>query len=149
MHPRQLIHLHQRQLDDIRLHGQNTYPEECCGFLFGYEIGNERTIHEVVPIDNSREENKERRFLITPEDFLAAEKRAQNIDLNLIGFYHSHPDHPAIPSEFDREHALPYYSYVIISVRNRKPAEIRSYQLNDDRESYIEEKVIIHQKVAV
>ncbi|NUO18848.1 M67 family metallopeptidase [bacterium] len=146
---RPIIHLHFRQLEDINEHGQKTYPEECCGFLFGTEVGNERVIHEVVPIDNSRQDNKERRFLITPEDFLEAERRAENLDLNLIGFYHSHPDHPAIPSEFDREHALPFYSYVILSVRNRKPAEIRSYQLADDRESYCEEKLIIHQRVAI
>lgn len=146
---RPIIHLHFRQLEDINEHGQKTYPEECCGFLFGTEVGNERVIHEVVPIDNSRQDNKERRFLITPEDFLEAERRAENLDLSLIGFYHSHPDHPAIPSEFDREHALPFYSYVILSVRNRKPAEIRSYQLADDRESYCEEKLIIHQRVAI
>ncbi len=143
------IHLHQRQLDEIREHGMKTYPEECCGFLYGTEIANERVIHEIVAIDNSRQDNKERRFLITPEDFLEAERRASDLNLNLIGFYHSHPDHPAIPSEFDREHALPFYSYVIISVRGRIPAEIRSYQLADDRESYIEEKLIIHQRIAI
>lgn len=146
---RPIIHLHSRQLEDIQLHGQKTYPEECCGFLYGTEIGNERVIHEVVPIDNSRQDNKERRFLITPEDFIEAERYADNLNLSLIGFYHSHPDHPAIPSEFDREHALPFYSYVIISVRNRKPADIRSYQLADDRESYLEEKLITHQRVAI
>lgn len=149
MNQRQIMHLHNRQLEEIQSHGRTTYPEECCGFLFGTEINNERVIHEVIPIDNSREDNKERRFLITPEDFIEAERRAQNLNLSLIGFYHSHPDHPAIPSEFDREHALPSYSYVIISVRNHQPAEIRSYQLADDRESYIEEKLIIHRRVAV
>lgn len=149
MNQRMIMHLHNRQLEEIQSHGRTTYPEECCGFLFGTEINKERVIHEVVPIDNSREDNKERRFLITPEDFIEAERRAENLNLSLIGFYHSHPDHPAIPSEFDREHALPFYSYVIISVRNYQPAEIRSYQLADDRESYIEEKLIIHQRVAV
>ncbi len=149
MSSRPIMHLHSRQLEDIQSYGQQTYPEECCGFLFGTEINNERVIHEVVPIDNSRQDNKERRFLITPEDFIEAERRADNLNLSLIGFYHSHPDHPAIPSEFDREHALPFYSYIIISVRNKKPAEIRSYQLADDRESYIEEKLITHQRVAV
>jgi len=149
MSSRPIMHLHSRQLEDIQSYGQQTYPEECCGFLFGTEINNERVIHEVVPIDNSRQDNKERRFLITPEDFIEAERRADNLNLSLIGFYHSHPDHPAIPSEFDREHALPFYSYIIISVSNKKPAEIRSYQLADDRESYIEEKLITHQRVAV
>ena len=149
MTDRPIMHLHSRQLEDIQFHGQQTYPEECCGFLFGTEINNERVIHEVIPIDNSRQDNKERRFLITPEDFIEAERRADNLNLSLIGFYHSHPDHPAIPSEFDREHALPFYSYIIVSVRNKKPSEIRSYQLADDRESYIEEKLITHQRVAV
>lgn len=149
MSDRLIIHLHNRQLEEIQAHGRETYPEECCGFLFGTEIGNERVIHEVYPIDNSRHDSRERRFLISPTDFQNAERRAQNIDLSLIGFYHSHPDHPAFPSEFDKEHALPYYSYVIISIRNHQPADLRSYQLADDRESYHEEKVIIHKRVAV
>ena len=149
MNQRMIMHLHYRQLEVIQTHRRTTYPAECCGFLFGTEINNERVIHEVIPIDNSREDNKERRFLITPEDFIEAERRAQNLKLTLIGFYHSHPDHHAIPSDFDREHALPFYSYVIISVRNSQPAEIRSYQLADDRERYIEEKLILHPRVAV
>ncbi|MBK6911083.1 MAG: M67 family metallopeptidase [bacterium] len=146
---RPILHLHQRQYDAIAAHARSSYPEECCGFLFGLEVGSERTIHEVHPIVNSREDNKERRFLITPDDFIAAEARARSLDLNLIGFYHTHPDHPAIPSDFDREHALPYYSYIIQSVRRSEPAEVRSYQLNDDRTGYHEEKVIIHNRVAV
>ncbi len=149
MSSRRILHLHDRQWRAIEEHAARTYPEECCGFLFGHEVGSERTIHEVHPIDNRRADNKERRFLITPEDFQNAESHAQQVDLNLLGFYHSHPDHPAIPSDYDREHALPYYSYVIISVRNTLPAELRSYQLSDDRESYHEEKVIIHKRVAV
>jgi len=149
MRPKLLLHLHAAQIDAIHEHGRKSYPEECCGFLFGREVANERTIHEVHPIDNQREDNRERRFLITPEDFQSAEARAENLDLELIGFYHTHPDHPAIPSEFDREHALPFYSYIILSVRSGQPAELRSYQLDDDRAGYIEEKVIIHQRVAV
>lgn len=145
----QILHLHHRQLEEIESHGREAYPEECCGFLFGSEIGQERVVHEIYRISNSREDNRERRFLISPEEFQNAERRAETLNLRLIGIYHSHPDHPAFPSEFDREHALPYYSYVILSVRGRQPAELRSFQLADDRESYHEEKVIIHKRIAI
>lgn len=144
-----ILHLHHRQLEEIESHGREAYPEECCGFLFGSEIGNERIVVEVYRINNTRKDNRERRFLISPEDFQSAELRAERLDLRLIGVYHSHPDHPAFPSEFDREHALPYYSYVILSVRDKLPAELRSFQLADDRESYLEERVITHKRIAV
>ncbi|MBK6766556.1 MAG: M67 family metallopeptidase [bacterium] len=144
-----IIHLHHRQLEEIHAHGRDSYPEECCGFLFGSEIGYERIVNDVFRIDNGREDNRHRRFLITPEEFQNAERRAQNLDLHLIGIYHSHPDHPAFPSDFDREHALPFYSYVILSVRHAQPAELRSFQLAEDREGYVEEKVIIHKRVAI
>lgn len=137
----------QTDLNLIRSDGESGYPEEVCGFLYGLDQGDTRTIHAVVPVDNRQRFDRNRRFLITPDEFRRAEQDAQERNLELLGFYHSHPDHPAIPSEFDREHALPYYSYIIVSVRSGASAELRSWLLNDDRHGYTEEP--IHETAAL
>lgn len=115
------------------------YPHECCGFLYGQEDGT-REITEAVVVNNTREENRERRFEISPLDYMRAEEYADTHNLKLLGVYHSHPDHPAVPSEYDRIHALPYFSYIIVSVRKRKVAAVNSWRLNDDGK-FDEEKV--------
>ncbi|MBI5058766.1 M67 family metallopeptidase [candidate division KSB1 bacterium] len=120
---------------------EHGYPDEVCGFLYGRDGGDTREIQRVVPVVNEQHFNRARRFLITPDQFRHAESRAHEFGLDLLGFYHSHPDHPAIPSEFDREHALPFYSYVIISVRSGRSAELRSWLLLEDRSGYAEETI--------
>ncbi len=130
-------------IDAIRKHGELDYPDECCGILFGRDSADTREVVQVVPIANLQVENRERRFLISPKHFVAAERHAREADLELLGFYHSHPDHPAIPSQFDRDHALPIYSYLIVSVRGGVSAEIRSWRLADHRENYDEEMIIL------
>lgn len=129
-------------LDRIRDHGERTFPEECCGFLFGTMNGDDYDVTHIQALDNEQSENRTRRFLISPEQFIAAEKHAAETRLDLIGFYHSHPDHPAIPSDFDRDHALPFYAYVILSVMNGKAETLRSWRLKDDRSGYDEDNVI-------
>jgi proteasome lid subunit RPN8/RPN11 len=124
------------------------YPDECCGFLYGYEEGDGRTINDVVVVENGKLGDKRKRFEITPKDYMRAEQYALENDLQLLGVYHSHPDHPAIPSEHDRVAAQPYFSYIIISVFQGKPDEIRSWRLNDElrfEEEAIEAKQIIKQ----
>lgn len=121
--------------------GESGYPEEVCGFLYGLDDGDDRVIHAVVPVDNSQRFDRNRRFLITAEEFRRAELDATARGLDLLGFYHSHPDHPAIPSEFDRVHALPLYSYIIVSVQKGTAKTIRSWLLNDDRSGYTEERL--------
>ena len=143
------IVISQENLDLIQTEGEAHYPEECCGFLYGttppFTGGTKggREVIEVHPIRNEQGENRARRFLISPEQFRRAEAYANESGFELIGFYHTHPDHPAIPSEFDREHALPFYSYVILSVRMGVAAELSSWQLELDRDGYIEEAVQI------
>jgi proteasome lid subunit RPN8/RPN11 len=87
-------------------------------------------------MQNSREDSPERRYLIAPEDMLDAEKEARRLGIDIIGVYHSHPDHPARPSEFDREHAFPWYSYVIVSVQKGEPENLTAWVLKDDRSSF-------------
>ena len=116
-----------------------TYNDECCGFLFGSENqAGDRIISDVVVVTNSSGENKNRRFVISPKDYLKAEQYALSNGLDLIGVYHSHPDHPAIPSEHDRVAAQPWFSYIIISVDKNGIHDTRSWRLNE--ESIFEEE---------
>ena|SRR5579859_2568340 len=123
----------------------NTFPDECCGFLFGKEeTGGTRVIIDILVVDNSKEGDKTRRFEISPTDYLAAEQHALDHDWTLLGIYHSHPKHPAIPSEHDRKAAQPYFSYLIISVMNNEEITFRSWLLNDDHQ-FEEEKILEYQ----
>jgi proteasome lid subunit RPN8/RPN11 len=117
-----------------------TFPDECCGFFFGREEGDERIITKILLVNNAKEGDKSRRFEIAPTDYLKAESFAEEHQHQLLGVYHSHPNHPAIPSEHDRVAAQPYFSYIIISVKDKKFAEIRSWQL-DEETQFKEEKI--------
>jgi proteasome lid subunit RPN8/RPN11 len=113
--------------------GIQAFPDECCGFLFGEEDseGN-RSITDIQIVNNAKEGDKRRRFVIAPLDYMRAEQYAEENNLLLLGVYHSHPNHPAIPSEHDRVAAQPYFSYVIISVLEGKIGPVRSWRLNDE-----------------
>ncbi len=127
-----------RILAEMQEHGRDSYPYECCGFLLGAAEGETRKVHEARRQSNERSESRENRFLISPGQFRAAETRAKAAGLQMIGIYHSHPDSPARPSEYDREHAWPWFSYLILSVRKGKPAEAAVWRLRDDRAGYDE-----------
>ena len=121
----------------IRDHGAETYPNECCGAL----IGRHGVASESFPLPNMTDEGPRRRFLVRPDDYRAAEARAAETGRELLGFYHSHPDHPAQPSQYDLDHAWPFFSYVIVSVRDGQPRELRSWRLREDRSQFDEENV--------
>jgi proteasome lid subunit RPN8/RPN11 len=132
-----MLSLSTDQVAQIRQHAKAEYPHECCGALLGRELGGDvRWVEEVVAIANEQEDNRERRFLITPAQMMQLEREANQKSLKVLGFYHSHPDHPARPSDFDRENALPYYSYLIISVQKGKPAEMHCWRLLEDRSDF-------------
>ena len=125
-----------------------SFPDECCGFLFGKETAELRRITKILVVNNSKEGDKRRRFEIAPKDYMNAERFAEKNNLQFLGIYHSHPKHPAIPSEHDRVAAQPYFSYVIISVDD-VISDIRSWQLNDDlkfEEETIENQFITQNK---
>jgi len=126
----------------IRAHAREEYPHECCGALLGTEDGETRIIQQIIRLANERTDQRERRFYISPQQVLQAERQARAVGLLLLGFYHSHPDHPAVPSEYDREHALPYYSYPIVAVVGGEPTELRSWRLKGDRSGFVEEAVV-------
>jgi proteasome lid subunit RPN8/RPN11 len=127
----------------IRAHGEEAYPEECCGAMLGRDRDDGvREIVEILRIGNTKDENRTRRYLIDPKDLLAAEKTARGKKLDVLGIYHSHPDHPSRPSEFDREHAMPFWSYVIVAVAKGKAELLTSWQLSEDRQVFSEEPVV-------
>jgi proteasome lid subunit RPN8/RPN11 len=123
-------------------HVREAYPEECAGALVGMDTGEMKIVVDVWRTENTHEGERERRFLIEPLQIKEFEERAAERDMELLGFYHSHPDHPAEPSEYDREHAWPYYSYVIASVGSDEVKDMRSWLLKDDRSGYNEEPIL-------
>jgi proteasome lid subunit RPN8/RPN11 len=133
-----MIRISEETLQKIKQHGEETYPEECCGMMLGSNDGDSRTIEETIEINNSQGENRRRRFLIKPRQYFQAERTASEKRKELLGFYHSHPDHPAEPSAFDTEHALPHFIYVIVSVSEGRAKNVTAWSLSEDR-SHFEE----------
>ena len=143
--------------ETIERHLEAGYPDEACGVMIGREAltpgpsprgrgengpGSTRTeVVRLVLADNAREDSRHNRYVIPPEAVLAAEKAARAEGLHVIGYFHSHPDHPARPSDFDREHAWPGLSYLIVSVRGGTSDDVRSWRLSDDRERFDEETI--------
>jgi proteasome lid subunit RPN8/RPN11 len=126
--------------------GEKAYPDECCGFLLGRQTDGKKQADFVLAVENAGESGEQyHRFVITPEDFMRAEKEAVRQGREVFGIYHSHPDHPALPSDYDREHALPFYSYLILAVEAGKAGELTSWELTDDREQFTEEEIRIWQ----
>ena len=125
----------------IRAHGAETYPHECCGALLGRDSDDSREVADLLPLTNQRNDSPRSRFSISPEDFRAAELAAGERGIELVGWYHSHPDHPALPSEYDREHAWPWYSYVIVSVAGGEPGAITSWRLAENHQRFSPEAI--------
>lgn len=131
------VHLDRSVLEAMRDHVADAYPEEACGALLG------RTTDDGVaavivaePIPNSRRDGRARRYLIGPDDVLKLERRAEATGCQVVGYYHSHPDAPPVPSDFDRENALPWYVYMILSVRAGRAGDLRAWRLSDDRRRF-------------
>ena len=127
----------------IRAHAAQDYPHECCGFLVGRANGETVTVSRTVPAANLRDDSPRNRFEIDPGDLVKTDRAARADGLGVVGFYHSHPDAPARPSEFDREHAWAGYCYVIVSVQAGQPAEMRSWRLAEDHQAFAEDEVRI------
>jgi proteasome lid subunit RPN8/RPN11 len=121
--------------DAIRRHGAETYPNECCGAL----IGRDGVVTATFALPNTTEEGPRRRFLVRPDDYRQAEKQAGEAGADLLGFYHSHPDHPARPSQYDLDHAWPFFSYIIVSVQRGEPRDMTSWRLREDRSAFDQE----------
>jgi proteasome lid subunit RPN8/RPN11 len=143
------IQLSAEHVESIHSHGVREYPNECCGMLLGRADDDAKEVSQVVPLRNLRHnsaraqellpledpsrETEKNRFLIDPLEQLRVEREARDRGLDVLGYYHSHPDHPARPSNYDREHAWPWYSYIILSVERGQAAEMTSWVLSEDR----------------
>ena len=139
-----MIHLSAQQWTEIVAHGERDYPYECCGLLLGiFAEGGAKVCSEIYPISNAREEEAKRnRFLIRPEELMVGEKFAAGKGLDVVGFYHSHPDHPAVPSQYDLDHAWPLYSYIVVSIRLGQGEDLRSWEMQSDRSRFDEEEIL-------
>ena len=130
--------------EQIRREAAAAYPDECCGIVYGTERGGERIVSRLEPVANAFDERERyHRFSISPEQLMGAERSAGERGELVLGFYHSHPDHPARPSEYDRQHAWPFYSYVIVAVARRQPGEMTSWQLNEQTEAFEPQPVAV------
>lgn len=139
-----MIQLREANRLEIAAHGERDYPYECCGLLLGsFSADGTKLVAETYPISNAREEEAKRnRFLIRPEELMLGEKYAAGKELEVVGFYHSHPDHPAVPSQYDLEHAWPVYSYIVVSVRAAQAEDLRSWEMEFDRSRFNEEEIV-------
>ena len=120
----------------IHAHVRQAYPEEGCGVLLGRDDAGTRAVERVLPCPNRGAAARGHRYQIAPEDVLAADREARAAGLDVVGFFHSHPDHPAAPSAFDLEHAWPYYSYLIVSLEAGRVVDAKAWRLAADRSRF-------------
>jgi len=129
-------------LEQIHQHGESAYPSEGAGFMLGNSSPDWRVVTAILELPNAREQSAQHnRYLLTPQDMLRSEQEAARLGLDVIGVFHSHPDHPNQPSEFDRQWAMPWFSYIITSVNDGSAVASRSWRLTDDREQFVEESI--------
>jgi proteasome lid subunit RPN8/RPN11 len=139
-----MIYLTKEQIEQIEAHGARTYPHECGGMLVGRFEEGRKTLVELLPMENAMDEAEQHnRVLILPKDVLRAERYARSRRLDVIGYYHSHPDHPAVPSQFDLDHALPVWTYIIVSVEKGKAVDLRAWEMENDRTRFNEQEIEI------
>jgi proteasome lid subunit RPN8/RPN11 len=139
------IKVKSEHLEQIRKHGEQTYPHECCGFLLGTDEGATNVLAEVYAAENERQESRETRYLITPQQYKRADDYARSRGLGVIGYYHSHPDHPAAPSGYDLDHSCwPGESYIIVAVEQGKAAALNSFT-KPDYTQFLQEEILIEE----
>src|SRR3989475_4986905 len=137
-----MIEIADEHLREIRAHGERDYPFECCGLLIGRFEDGRKVVSETYAISNAREEEAKRnRFLIRPDELLRGEQYARAKSLEVVGFYHSHPDDRAVPSKYDLDHAWPTYSYVVVAVTKGQATDLRSWEMEPDRSRFNEEEI--------
>lgn len=139
-----MISISEQLLENVREHGIRDYPYECCGLLLGRYEADAKVVSETYPISNAREESAKRnRFLIQPEELMRGERYARSKELEVVGFYHSHPDSPARPSQYDLEHAWPTYSYIIVATSEGHSGDLYSWEQEPDRSKFNPEEIRI------
>lgn len=139
-----MIEITEELMAEIKAHGEKTYPYECGGMLIGRFAEDKKTVTELLPMENAMDVSEQHnRVLIVPKDVLKAERYARSKKLDVVGYYHSHPDDEARPSQFDLDHALPVWTYIIVSVREGKAVDLRSWQMEDNRSNFNAEEFFV------
>ena len=139
-----MLRLGHSHYDSLRQHGEETYPHECCGVLLGrFDDDGTRIVTSLARAGNTRIDSPQNRYNIDPKELVRIQREGREREEDIIGFYHSHPDHPAVPSEYDREHGLPFFHYVVLAVGPESPGEIASYVLSEDRGVFEREELLI------
>jgi proteasome lid subunit RPN8/RPN11 len=129
-----------RQIEE---EGVRAFPNECCGVIIGRDEKPNRIVERLQVLTNSFEAQEQyHRFRLDPKEYIEVEKTAGAEGKLVLGFYHSHPDHPARPSEYDRQHGWPFYSYVIVSIMKRQPADMTSWLLDEATEQFVQEEIV-------
>lgn len=136
-----MIILSKIHFSDIQSHSLETFPDECCGAMLGFIENDIKYCKELISLNNHSDENKRRRFMITDKDYMNVEKIAKDKQLQLLGFYHSHPNHPAQPSETDLKYAWPFFSYLIQSIFEKTIKELNSFVLDIETNQFIAEEL--------
>ncbi len=145
-----MLEITQAILNQIYVHGENAYPEEGAGFLLGSADGENRQVIAILGLSNAREDTaRHNRYLLTPLDYLRGEQEGERLGLDVLGVFHSHPDHPNRPSEYDREWAMPWFSYLITSVQAGRASESRAWRLAEDRTEFVEEMIIVNREARI
>ena len=138
------IYLNTSHVKSIEQSARGSFPNECCGFLLGTLNEDSREVVEVVPATNSGQEGEQyHRFLITPDDYRRCEKVAREKEMDILGFFHSHPNAKARPSKYDLDHAWPWYSYIIVSLIENEVKDMTSWVLAEDRDKFHEQEIKI------
>ncbi len=132
------------QARQVEVEGARAYPNECCGVLYGRDEVGARVVERIEPVTNDFVSGEQfHRFSISGKQLMAAERSASEAKQLVLGFYHSHPDHPARPSEYDRQHAWPFYSYIIVAIAEKTPGEMTSWILDESTEQFLQETITI------
>jgi proteasome lid subunit RPN8/RPN11 len=135
-----ILEIDEATLKSIQSHGEAAYPEEGAGLLLGMQVGEVRQVRAIDRLKNTREDIARRnRYLLSPQDFARGEQEAARLGWDVVGVFHSHPDHPSQPSDFDREWAMPWFSYLITSIEKGAATSTRSWRLAEDRSKFEEE----------
>jgi len=136
-----VIEIREAAIKFIEDHARDAFPEECCGFLLGH-LGERKGVNEAHRAKNVAPEDRAHRYVIDPLELLRVDDEARTTGLDLVGIYHSHPDHPAVPSEFDRSRATPWYSYLIVSIVEREPREIAAWRFDESKKRFEREELL-------
>ncbi len=137
-----MIRINKNNLESIKSHLEYCYPEEGCCILIGVIENDVKIIKEIAVVKNIAIDNRKRRYIIDPLEYSRIEKAARGNGMEIIGIAHSHPEHPSIPSDFDKQNSWPFFSYLIISVKSGKSDSVNSWVLKDDRSEFEEESIL-------